>query len=258
MIKIEDIVKSYQTGQETVKAVDHVSLSIEAGEFTAIMGPSGSGKSTIMNILGLLDKFDSGSYSLNGINVTDHDKDELARIRNEEIGFVFQSFNLLPRMNLLDNVMLPLVYAKVPLKERQDRAKQALDRVGLSDRLYHGTNEISGGQSQRVAIARAIVNNPSVIMADEPTGNLDSKTTKRIMKLFQDLNEEGSTIIMVTHEPEMAVYTKRIVHVRDGQVEKDEKINQEILTSKEVGDLWLWKILKWPWTLLLLTRCGPF
>lgn len=258
MIKIENIVKSYQTGQEIVKAVDHVSLSIEAGEFTAIMGPSGSGKSTILNILGLLDKFDSGSYSLNGIDVTDHDKDELARIRNEEIGFVFQSFNLLPRMNLLDNVMLPLVYAKVPLKERQDRAKQALDRVGLSDRLYHATNEISGGQSQRVAIARAIVNNPSVIMADEPTGNLDSKTTKRIMKLFQDLNEEGSTIIMVTHEPEMAVYTKRIVHVRDGQVEKDEKINQEILTSKEVGDLWLWKILKWPWTLLLLTRCGPF
>lgn len=236
MITIKDITKTYQMGEEVVTAVDNVSLTVESGEFTSIMGPSGSGKSTIMNILGLLDKFDSGSYQLNGINVDDHDDSDLARIRNQEIGFIFQSFNLLPRMNLLENVMLPLVYAQVPKKEREKRAKEALERVGLGDRLYHKTNEISGGQTQRVAIARAIVNNPSVLMADEPTGNLDSKTTKSIMQIFQELNNEGSTIIMVTHEPEMAEYTKRIVHVRDGRVEKDEAIDQKIIDSDEVVD----------------------
>lgn len=188
------------------------------------MGPSGSGKSTMMNILGLLDTFDSGEYILNGINTSNHTDSERAAIRNKEIGFVFQSFNLMKRMNLLDNVMLPLVYAKVPRKEREERAKKALERVGLGDRLNHKTNEISGGQTQRVAIARAIVNRPSVIMADEPTGNLDSKTTTEIMKLFRELNEEGTTIVMVTHEPEMAEYTKRIVHVRDGSIIKDEGI----------------------------------
>lgn len=234
MITMKDVTKTYQMGEEVVTALDNVSLTVEEGEFTSIMGPSGSGKSTIMNILGLLDKFDSGSYTLNGINVSDHEDEELAKIRNKEIGFVFQSFNLLPRMNLLENVMLPLVYAKVPKKERQQRAKEALERVGLGNRLYHKTNEISGGQTQRVAIARAIVNNPSVLMADEPTGNLDSKTTKTIMRIFQELNDEGTTIIMVTHEPEMAQYTKRIVHVRDGKIEKNEKITPKSL--KEEAD----------------------
>lgn len=211
-------------GEEVVTALDQVSLSIQEGEFTSIMGPSGSGKTTMMNILGLLDTFDSGEYILNGINVSDHSDNERAAIRNKEIGFVFQSFNLMKRMNLLDNVMLPLVYAKIPRKEREERATKALERVGLGDRLNHKTNEISGGQTQRVAIARAIVNNPSVIMADEPTGNLDSKTTTEIMKLFRELNEEGTTIVMVTHEPEMAAYTRRIVHVRDGAIIEDEKI----------------------------------
>lgn len=234
MITMKDVTKTYQMGEEVVTALDNVSLIVEEGEFTSIMGPSGSGKSTIMNILGLLDKFDSGSYTLNGINVSNYDDEKLAKIRNKEIGFVFQSFNLLPRMNLLENVMLPLVYAKVPKKERQQRAKEALERVGLGNRLYHKTNEISGGQTQRVAIARAIVNNPSVLMADEPTGNLDSKTTKTIMRIFQELNDEGTTIIMVTHEPEMAQYTKRIVHVRDGKIEKTEKITPKSL--KEEAD----------------------
>lgn len=233
MITMKDVTKTYEMGEEVVTALDNISLTVEEGEFTSIMGPSGSGKSTIMNILGLLDKFNSGSYTLNDINVTEHDDEELANIRNKEIGFVFQSFNLLPRMNLLENVMLPLVYAKVPKKERQKRAKEALERVGLGNRLYHKTNEISGGQTQRVAIARAIVNNPSVLMADEPTGNLDSKTTKQIMRIFQELNEEGTTIIMVTHEPEMAQYTKRIVHVRDGQIEKDEQITPKSLKDEE-------------------------
>lgn len=236
MITVENISKTYQMGQEVVKALDKVSLEIKEGEFTSIMGPSGSGKSTLMNILGLLDQFDGGSYTLNGINVSGHNDSELAQIRNKEIGFVFQSFNLLPRMNLLENVMLPLVYAKVPKKERQERAKEALERVGLGERLYHKTNEISGGQTQRVAIARAIVNNPSVLMADEPTGNLDSKTTKSIMKIFQELNKEGTTIIMVTHEPEMAEYTKRIVHVRDGQIEKDEHITPKSLLDEEATE----------------------
>lgn len=224
MISIKDIEKKYTMGEEVVTALDQVSLSIQEGEFTSIMGPSGSGKTTMMNILGLLDTFDSGEYILNGINVSDHSDNERAAIRNKEIGFVFQSFNLMKRMDLLDNVMLPLVYAKVPRKEREERATKALERVGLGDRLSHKTNEISGGQTQRVAIARAIVNEPSVIMADEPTGNLDSKTTTEIMKLFRDLNEEGTTIVMVTHEPEMAAYTKRIVHVRDGAIIEDEKI----------------------------------
>ncbi len=236
MITIKDISKTYQMGDEVVKALDYVSLQVDEGEFTSIMGPSGSGKSTLMNILGLLDKFDEGSYTLNNINVSGHSDAELAHIRNKEIGFVFQSFNLLPRMNLLENVMLPLVYAKVPKKERLQRAKEALERVGLGDRLYHKTNEISGGQTQRVAIARAIVNNPSVLMADEPTGNLDSKTTRSIMRIFQELNKDGTTIIMVTHEPEMAEYSKRIVHVRDGKIEKDERINQKLLSEEQEDD----------------------
>lgn len=234
MIEITDIEKIYRLGGETIKALDKVTLSIKEGEFTSIMGPSGSGKSTLMNILGLLDRFDSGKYMLNGTDVSGLSDSQLARIRNKEIGFVFQSFNLMARMNVLENVMLPLVYAKVPYNERKERATDALEKVGLGDRLYHMTNEISGGQKQRVAIARAIVNRPSVLMADEPTGNLDSKTTEDIMRIFQDLNEEGTTIVMVTHEPEMAAYTKRIVHFRDGKITEDESVTPKQLSKAGV------------------------
>lgn len=234
MIEITDIEKIYKMGGETVRALDKVSLKIEEGEFTSIMGPSGSGKSTLMNILGLLDRFDSGRYLLNGTDVSDLTDAELAGIRNKEIGFVFQSFNLMARMNVLENVMLPLVYGKVPYKERRERAAEALEKVGLGNRLEHLTNEISGGQKQRVAIARAIVNEPSVLMADEPTGNLDSKTTEDIMRIFQELNEEGTTIVMVTHEPEMAEYTKRIVHFRDGVMKKDEQLTPKQIPKREV------------------------
>lgn len=234
MIEITDIEKIYRMGGESVTALDKVSLTIQEGEFTSIMGPSGSGKSTLMNILGLLDRFDSGEYILNGTNVSDHPDAELAHIRNKEIGFVFQSFNLMPRMNLLENVMLPLVYGKVSRKERKERAVEALEKVGLGNRLEHLTNEISGGQKQRVAIARSIVNRPSVLMADEPTGNLDSKTTNDIMAIFQQLNDEGTTIVMVTHEAEMAKYTKRIVHFRDGSIQKDETLTPKRIQKVEV------------------------
>ncbi|SDJ87070.1 ABC transporter ATP-binding protein [Alkalibacterium thalassium] len=234
MIEITDIEKIYKMGGETVRALDKVSLKIQEGEFTSIMGPSGSGKSTLMNILGLLDRFDNGRYLLNGTDVSDLSDAELAGIRNKEIGFVFQSFNLMARMNVLENVMLPLVYGKVPYKERRRRATEALEKVGLGNRLEHLTNEISGGQKQRVAIARAIVNEPSVLMADEPTGNLDSKTTEDIMRIFQELNEEGTTIVMVTHEPEMAEYTKRIVHFRDGVMKKDEQLTPKQIPKREV------------------------
>jgi len=234
VIEITDIEKIYRLGGETIKALDKVTLSIKEGEFTSIMGPSGSGKSTLMNILGLLDRFDSGKYMLNGTDVSGLSDSQLARIRNKEIGFVFQSFNLMARMNVLENVMLPLDYAKVPYKERKERATEALEKVGLGNRLYHMTNEISGGQKQRVAIARAIVNRPSVLMADEPTGNLDSKTTEDIMRIFQDLNDEGTTIVMVTHEPEMAAYTKRIVHFRDGKIIEDEAVTPKRLSEAGV------------------------
>ncbi len=222
MISIKNIVKTYTTGDETLVALDNVSLEIMAGEFTAIMGPSGSGKSTLMNILGLLDRFDSGTYILNGQNVSDLDDKESAKIRNKEIGFIFQSFNLMPRMSVLENIELPLVYAGVKSKERKERALKALERVGLSDRVKHKPNEISGGQKQRVAIARAIVNNPSVLMADEPTGNLDSKTTVDIMRIFQELNAEGTTILMITHESEVSLYTKRILTFNDGALVDDQ------------------------------------
>lgn len=222
MIQVKDIVKTYTTGSETLVALDSISLEIMAGEFTAIMGPSGSGKSTLMNIIGLLDRFDSGTYILNGQNVSGLNDNESAKVRNKEIGFVFQSFNLMPRMSVLENVALPLVYAGVKPKERKERALAALERVGLSNRVKHKPNEISGGQKQRVAIARAIVNEPSVLMADEPTGNLDSSTTVDIMRIFQELNAEGTTVVMVTHEPEVALYTKRIVTFRDGALVNDQ------------------------------------
>ncbi|MFS7001928.1 ABC transporter ATP-binding protein [Carnobacterium maltaromaticum] len=230
MIDLKDIVKIYRTGGEELVALKEISLHIAEGEFTSIMGPSGSGKSTMMNILGLLDRFDSGTYILNGQNVTGLSDNESAHVRNKEIGFVFQSFNLMPRMTILENVELPMVYAGIPAKERKERALKALDRVGLSDRVKHRPNEISGGQKQRVAIARAIVNTPAVLMADEPTGNLDSKTTLEIMRIFQELNAEGTTIVMVTHEPEVAAYTKRIVSFRDGDIQDDQpQINQKLV-----------------------------
>ncbi|WP_434302371.1 ABC transporter ATP-binding protein [Clostridium botulinum] len=230
MLIVKDIEKTYNTGEISFKALKGIFLKIERGEFTSIMGPSGSGKSTFMNILGCLDKMDKGEYILNGKDVTDLTENDLAYVRNKEIGFVFQAFNLLPRMTILDNVELPMVYAGVPLKERKERALSALERVGLIERINHRPNEISGGQKQRVAIARAIVNNPSVIMADEPTGNLDTKSSLDIMRIFQNLNEEGSTIIMVTHEPDIAKYTKRVVKFRDGHIVSDEKVlNREIV-----------------------------
>ncbi|SFH78101.1 ABC transporter ATP-binding protein [Pisciglobus halotolerans] len=229
MIEIKDITKIYRTGGEPLVALDKISLSIQEGEFTAIMGPSGSGKSTMMNILGLLDRFDSGTYYLNGKDVSHLSDNEGAHVRNKEIGFVFQSFNLMPRMTILENVELPMVYANVPKKERNERAVKALERVGLGNRVKHRPNEISGGQKQRVAIARAIVNTPSVLMADEPTGNLDSKTTLDIMRIFQELNAEGTTVVMVTHEPEVAEYTKRVVLFKDGVIRDDYPQQQKIL-----------------------------
>lgn len=233
MIELHNVYKKYEMASEELVALDNVSLEIADGEFTSIMGPSGSGKSTLMNSIGLLDYFDEGEYILNGRNIGEYSETEIAGIRNEEIGFVFQSFNLLPRMTILENVMLPLVYGRTPGNERKERALAALDRVGLADRVDHRPNEISGGQKQRVAIARAIVNNPAVILADEPTGNLDSKTTLEIIKIFQELNQEGSTIIMVTHESEVAEYSKKIVRLRDGKLQDEEIVDTKYLIGGE-------------------------
>ncbi|MGY3778495.1 ABC transporter ATP-binding protein [Isobaculum melis] len=229
MIDLKNVKKIYHTGGEELIALNDVSLQIKKGEFTSIMGPSGSGKSTMMNILGLLDRFDEGSYILNGQNVSSLTDNESAHVRNKEIGFVFQSFNLMPRMSILENVELPMVYAKVSAKERHERAMIALEKVGLANRVKHKPNEISGGQKQRVAIARAIVNQPAVLMADEPTGNLDSKTTLEIMKIFQDLNADGTTVVMVTHEPDVAQYTKRIVSFKDGRLMDDQLVENPII-----------------------------
>jgi putative ABC transport system ATP-binding protein len=221
LIETVDLWKSYQMGDEDIHALRGVSIQIDRGEYVAIMGPSGSGKSTLMNLIGCLDTPSKGSYLLNGKQVSQMDDNELARIRNEEIGFVFQTFNLLPRATALRNVELPLVYAGVPSKERELRARAALDKVELSSRMSHRPNELSGGQRQRVAIARALVNNPSILLADEPTGNLDSKTGVEIMALFERLHSAGNTIVLVTHEPEVAAYAHRAIHIRDGQVEQD-------------------------------------
>ncbi len=229
MIEVSNVVKRYVTGEIDFTALKSISLKIEKGEFTSIMGPSGSGKSTMMNILGLLDRMNSGTYILNNQNVSNLTDNELAHIRNKEIGFVFQAFNLLPRMTVLENVELPMAYAGVSKKERRERALIALDKVGLSDRVKHKPNEISGGQKQRVAIARAIVNTPAVIMADEPTGNLDTKSSVEIMKIFQDLNNEGATVIMVTHEPDIAKHTKRVVRFRDGEIVDDYEVEDRII-----------------------------
>jgi putative ABC transport system ATP-binding protein len=221
LITTQDLWKTYVMGSEEIHALRGLSINIEKGEYVAIMGPSGSGKSTLMNLIGCLDTPTKGSYLLNGKEVAAMNDDELARIRNEEIGFVFQTFNLLPRATALHNVELPLVYAGVSGKDRQDRAKQALAKVELTERASHKPNELSGGQRQRVAIARALVNNPSILLADEPTGNLDSKTGVEIMAVFKKLHEAGNTIILVTHEADIAAYANRVIHIRDGQVEKD-------------------------------------
>ena len=223
LIETRDLWKTYTMGGEEIHALRGVSIEIQRGEYVAIMGPSGSGKSTLMNLIGCLDTPSKGSYLLNDKEVASMNDDELARIRNEEIGFVFQTFNLLPRATALHNVELPLVYAGISGKARQDRAKQALEKVELSSRSSHRPNELSGGQRQRVAIARALVNNPSILLADEPTGNLDSKTGNEIMGLFARLHEGGNTIILVTHEPDIAAYAHRVINIRDGQVEKDAK-----------------------------------
>src|SRR6188768_2952602 len=221
LIETVDLWKTYQMGAEEVHALRGVSIRIERGDYVAIMGPSGSGKSTLMNLIGCLDTPSKGSYLLNGKQVGEMNDNELARIRNEEIGFVFQTFNLLPRATALQNVELPLVYAGVSGHDRRTRAKAALDKVELTSRMSHRPNELSGGQRQRVAIARALVNNPSILLADEPTGNLDSKTGNEIMALFAKLHSAGNTIILVTHEADIAAYARRAIHLRDGQVEKD-------------------------------------
>jgi putative ABC transport system ATP-binding protein len=221
LIETLDLWKTYEMGLEEIHALRGVSVQIDRGEYVAIMGPSGSGKSTLMNLIGCLDTPSRGSYLLNGKQVGEMNDNELARIRNEEIGFVFQTFNLLPRATALHNVELPLVYAGVPAKAREERARAALERVELTSRMTHRPNELSGGQRQRVAIARALVNNPSILLADEPTGNLDSKTGLEIMSLFERLHRAGNTIILVTHEADVAAFAYRSIHIRDGQVEKD-------------------------------------
>jgi putative ABC transport system ATP-binding protein len=221
IIETRDLWKTYIMGSEEIHALRGLDISIDKGEYVAIMGPSGSGKSTLMNLIGCLDTPTKGSYLLNEKQVSQMNDNELARIRNEEIGFVFQTFNLLPRATALHNVELPLVYAGVPAKERQERAREALRRVELDQRMSHKPNELSGGQRQRVAIARALVNNPSILLADEPTGNLDSKTGVEIMALFERLHQTGNTIVLVTHEADIADHAHRIIHIRDGKVEKD-------------------------------------
>lgn len=221
-ILLSNVTKVYELGGETVNALAGLTLSISPGEFTAIMGPSGSGKSTLMNILGCLDRPTTGSYQLDKQEVATLTDDELAITRNQKIGFVFQSFNLLPRMSTLENVALPMVYAGVKYKERIGRAKEVLAMVGLEGRMNHRPNELSGGQRQRVAIARSLVNDPTIIMADEPTGNLDTKSGDEVMDIFSKLNQQGRTIILVTHEPDIAEYAGRVVYVRDGVIEQDE------------------------------------
>lgn len=221
VIELENIVKNYYVGVHTVHALRNVTLNIDANEYVAIMGPSGSGKSTMMNIIGCLDTITDGKYILNSTDVSDMTDNELATIRNQEIGFVFQTFNLLPKYSAFENVMLPLVYAGMPRKERLERAEKVVADVGLADRADHKPNELSGGQRQRVAVARALVNNPSIILADEPTGNLDTKTSIEIMALLEEIHNQGNTIVLVTHEEDIALHARRIVRLRDGQIESD-------------------------------------
>jgi putative ABC transport system ATP-binding protein len=237
MISLENIVKVYRMGKLEVPALMGVNLRVEEHEFVAIMGPSGSGKSTLMNIIGCLDRLTSGRYVLDGIDVSSMGDNELAEIRNRKIGFVFQTFNLLPRMTSLRNVELPLIYNAVPKRERRERAMDALRKVGLENRALHRPNELSGGQRQRVAIARSLINNPAIILADEPTGNLDSRTGEEIMATFQDLNEGGVTIILVTHEPDIAGCARRIVAIRDGLATRDEPVSQRRVTAQGMASI---------------------
>ncbi|MDF2546617.1 ABC transporter ATP-binding protein [Anaerosolibacter sp.] len=233
MIRIDSLTKIYDTGSIQVEALKKINLEIGKGEFVAIMGPSGSGKSTLMNVLGCLDRPSGGLYRLDGEKIEELNDVQLAAIRNKKIGFVFQSFNLLPRMSALKNVELPMMYAGISPKIRTERAEAALERVGLGDRMHHRSNELSGGQRQRVAIARSLVNDPAIILADEPTGNLDTKSGNEIMGIFQQLNEEGSTVILVTHEAEIAAYAKRIVAFRDGEIVEDRLVEERIVIVSE-------------------------
>ncbi len=234
MIEIKNLTKIYQNGSLSVEALTAIDMVIEEGEFTAVMGPSGSGKSTLMNILGCLDRATTGTYHLDGVDVSQMNDDQLAKIRNGKIGFVFQSFNLLPRISALRNVELPMLYANVTPKERTRLAMEALGKVGLEDRVHHKPNELSGGQKQRVAIARALVNNPAVILADEPTGNLDSLSGEEIMIIFQKLNKEGVTVVIVTHEPEIAAHTHRRIVFRDGRIQADERHENPLDAEEEL------------------------
>jgi putative ABC transport system ATP-binding protein len=236
IIKFQNITKIYHVGSEDVHALESVSLEIKKNEYVAVMGPSGSGKSTLMNLIGCLDTPTSGLYELNGLNVSDMNDNQLAKIRNKEIGFVFQTFNLLARSHVLHNVELPLIYGGISSSERKKLAREAIERVGLTDRIHHKPNELSGGQRQRVAIARALVTQPSILLADEPTGNLDSKTGDEIMGLFDKLQKEGNTIILVTHEEYIAEHANRIIRLRDGRIEKDEFVqNKRRVNNVEVS-----------------------
>lgn len=235
IIKIEELSKIYQMGNQEVRALDGVSFDVQENEYIAIMGPSGSGKSTLMNLIGCLDTPTSGIYILNGQDVSKLEDAELAEVRNREIGFVFQTFNLLPRTDCLSNVELPLIYSGVKTAERRERSARTLERVGLGDRLDHKPNELSGGQRQRVAIARALVNNPSILLADEPTGNLDTKTGEEIMLLFEELYRMGNTILLVTHEDEIADHARRIIRLRDGIIESDTKVESPVLDGIDIA-----------------------
>ena len=235
LIEVADLTKQYMMGSEEVWALDGVTLTVEEGEYVAVMGPSGSGKSTLMNMLGCLDTPTSGTYHLRGEDVSTFSDDELAEIRNREIGFVFQTFNLLPRVDCLRNAELPLIYAGMPRTERRKRAAEALRSVGLGDRLDHRPNELSGGQRQRVATARALVNRPSLLLADEPTGNLDSETGAEIMRLLEQLHRRGNTILLVTHEKDIAHHARRIIHLRDGRLERDETVEHPVLAEAEIA-----------------------
>ncbi len=230
VIEIKDVIKFYEVGTQVVKALRGVSLSIQKGEYVAIMGPSGSGKSTLMNVIGALDTPTGGDYILNGTNVSELTDEKLAEIRNREIGFVFQTFNLLPRYTALENTVLPLIYAGIPKHERNERGLEAIEKVGLSERSAHKPNELSGGQRQRIAVARALINRPSIVLADEPTGNLDSKTSEDIMALFEEIHGGGNTIILVTHEEDIAQHAHRIIRLKDGVVESDE-VNKDVKKS---------------------------
>jgi putative ABC transport system ATP-binding protein len=225
LIRLQNIARRYQMGAETIHALRDVSLDIQRGEYVAIMGPSGSGKSTLMNLIGCLDSPTSGQYELNGVEVGQMDDNQLAAIRNKEIGFIFQTFNLLPRSDALRNVELPLIYSGQPSHQRRQTALEALTSVGLADRIHHKPNELSGGQRQRVAVARALVNKPSILLADEPTGNLDSKTGAEILALFEELSKKGNTLIVVTHEEDVAKHARRILRIRDGLIASDERRN---------------------------------